>query len=286
MKPEFEKIELTEDTSFKLRVFDIHSDCYSVDWHIHPEYEIVYIKNGRGNLQIDKYNSDYEDGVLLFLGPNTPHMPFGNTDFKDRLEVVIQFGEDFIKDKIMLFPEFSCIPDLMERSRRGIIFHPSVKEELTECFEGLRTASHAERLIGFFGILHTLSKSTAFEAVKEEDIIASYKRRDAERINKAFEYVNTAYHKEISTAEIAKIVGLTTNSFCRLFKKTTHKTFTQFINEFRIRKAAAFFDKGGCTVSEVMYKCGYNDPSYFTKQFRRNKGVSPSEYLKNQVKAI
>lgn len=280
MKPTYEKIEVAVNTSLKVGVYGVKTNCLKVNWHIHPEYEIVYIKNGSGTVQIDKYISNYENGILLFLGPNTPHMPFGNDDFENRMEVVIQFGEDFIINKLRLFPEFSSILKLISLSKKGIIFHSSIKNKTADLFEKLKSSSSTEKLLNVFQILHILSQASEFKTIKKNDFNLNYKTKDIQRINYAFEYVNNSFHKEIATRIIAKKVGLTTNSFCRLFKKTTHKTFTQFINEFRIRKATELLDQGEFSISEVMYKCGYNDPSYFSKQFKRYKGVSPSVYLK------
>ncbi len=280
MKPTYEKIEVTPNTSFKVGVYHQDSLCPEINWHFHPEYEIVYIKNGKCNVQIDKYASTYDNGVLLFLGPHTPHMPFGNNDNSNQIEVVIQFDTNFIENKLSIFPEFSKIISLINLSKKGIIFHPSVKEKTASLFEKFESLDPAESLLNVFQILLNLAKTTAFDTINKNDFSFNYQIKDFERINYVFNYVSNSYDKELSTRIIAQKIGLTTNSFCRLFKKTTHKTFTQFINEYRIQKAIDFLEEGKYSVSDVMYKCGYNDLSYFSKQFKRNRGISPSKYLK------
>ena len=210
-------------------------------------------------------------------------MPFGNHDFENRIEVVIQFDEQFISQKISVFPEFNALLKVINLSKRGLIFHPSVKTNTAHLFEKFDKLNPAEKLLNVFKILHALSQTSAFDTIKENDFNIDYRLKDFERINYAFEYVNQTYHKNISTSHIAHEIGLTTNSFCRLFKKTTHKTFTQFVNEFRVQKAVDLLDLRKFSVSEVMFQCGYNDPSYFAKQFKRNKGLSPTQYLKNNA---
>lgn len=285
MKPEFEKIEVALDTSLRVGIFTAKKTCKKVKWHFHPEYEIVYIKNGYGYLQIDKYHREYQDGVLLFIGPNTPHMPFGNKVFDDRLEVVVQFTESFIEEKISLFPEFTDILNLVTQSKKGLIFNPAIKQKLGPLFEKLAHLNATERLLSVLQILDVLSKTQSYSALKTQGFNPAYKARDVERINFAFEYVYNSYHKEISTADVAEHLGLTTNSFCRLFKKATHKTFMQFINDFRLHKAATMLlSKPSLSVSEVMYQCGFNDHSYFTKQFKKLLGVPPSEYIRQRLK--
>ena len=99
------------------------------------------------------------------------------------------------------------------------------------------------------------------------------------RISKVIDYINEHYKEQIVIAELAERIGLTKNSFCRFFKKMTQKTFVQFVNEFRIGKAVEILSENQMSVSEAMYLSGFNDPSYFTKQFKKYQGVTPSEYL-------
>ncbi|MEM8894915.1 MAG: AraC family transcriptional regulator, partial [Bacteroidota bacterium] len=79
---------------------------------------------------------------------------------------------------------------------------------------------------------------------------------------------------------VADQIGLTENSFCRFFKKMTGKSFIQFVNEFRINKAAESIHLESKGVGEIMYESGFNDPSFFNRQFRKYRGVSPLSYMK------
>ncbi len=78
---------------------------------------------------------------------------------------------------------------------------------------------------------------------------------------------------------MAAKVGLTPNSFSRFFKKMTNRTFVDFLNELRIEKAVDKMTEAGVTISEVMYFCGFNSPSYFAKQFFKFRNMTPSAYL-------
>ena len=70
---------------------------------------------------------------------------------------------------------------------------------------------------------------------------------------------------------MAEIVGLTTNSFCRFFKKVNQKSFVQFVNEFRINKAIEMMNLNYSSIFETMYACGFNDPSFFNRQLKKLK---------------
>ena len=57
-------------------------------WHIHPEYELVYIKNGHGKRHVGKMISTYTDGDLVLLGPNVPHSSLSNNIYNSNITAV------------------------------------------------------------------------------------------------------------------------------------------------------------------------------------------------------
>jgi len=281
MKPIFENIDVAIDSSLKIETYTHGQGCELANWHIHPEYEMVYVKNGNGVLQIDGKVLNYYNGVLLFLGPNIPHADFGNKDHKDNLEVVIQFGKEFLEEKLNVFPEFKRIKRLIRDSRAVILFDQKIKKRLEQDFEELQEIGNTQRLIQFISILEKLSIHGQYSLILGQKKVNSFKSQDVERLEHIFEYVNENYSEKISIERLATLVRLTPNSFCRFFKRMTNQTFVQFLNEFRTRKAMEFFDQSKLSVSEVMYKCGFNDPSYFTRQFKKHQGLKPSTYLSN-----
>ncbi|AXT58323.1 AraC family transcriptional regulator [Aquimarina sp. AD1] len=280
MKPSYEQIYLEQSKSLKIESYTKDSLCHEINWHLHPEYEIVFIKNGSGIIQVESHLENYQDGLLIFLSPNMPHMPFGNKDFRDNVEVVIQFNEDFIEEKLHHFPEFSIILDFIKKSPKGCIFSQKIKDELSASFLRLSNQNNIEKLLNFINILYRLSISKNYRSIIKTNHL-EIDKTSLPRISKVFEYVNKNYAKKIKSETLAKELGLTTNSFCRIFKSSTGKNFISFLNEFRIKKAQElFYNSNNMSISEVLYQCGFNDPSYFCKLFKKQTGLSPSAYIK------
>ncbi|MBW1297120.1 AraC family transcriptional regulator [Aquimarina litoralis] len=279
MKLAYEQIYVEQSKSLKIESYTKDSLCNEVNWHLHPEYEIVFIKNGNGIVQVASNTEKYEDGLLIFLGPNIPHMPFGNKDVKDNVEVVIQFNQNFISDRLKLFPEFSAIQKFIHKMSKGCIFSKGTKNKLSNSFLKFATQNNTEKLLNFLQILHQLSISKDTKPIFKSSLLLEIDKTSLPRISKVFEYVNNNYSKKIQSKSIAKELGLTTNSFCRIFKSATDKSFICFLNEFRIKKAQEYFENDNTSISEVLYKCGFNDPSYFCKQFKKHIGISPSSYI-------
>ncbi len=280
MKLSYENIYLEQSKSLKIESYTKDSLCNLINWHIHPEYEIVFVRNGNGIVQVASSTETYENGLLILLGPNVPHMPFGNNDSEDNVEVVIQFSERFITEKLQHFPEFSTMFDFIKKLPKACIFSKETKEKLSGSFLKFSSQSSAEKLLNFMHILYHLSISSGNKWIATSSHYPEIDEISLPRIRKVFEYVNKNYSQTIQSKTIATQLGLTTNSFCRMFKSATNRSFIGFLNEFRIKKAQEYFDNKNTSVSEVLYKCGFNDPSYFCKQFRKHTGVSPSTYIR------
>ncbi len=284
MKITYEQIYLGQSKSLKIESYTNKSHCEIVNWHLHPEYELVFIKSGQGNIQIDSHHEAYQNGLLIFLGPNIPHMPFGNKQFKNNIEVVIQFPENFLTEKLAHFPEFNDILAFVKRSKSGIVFSTEIHQKLKPSFLKFSKQNNTEKLLNFIDILHQLSISKNQRRILKGSLSLDTNKQALERISKVYQYVNDNYGKEIRSENLAKQLGLTPNSFCRMFKTTTHRSFIDFLNAFRIKKAQEHFDRNhDILISEVMYQCGFNDPSYFSKQFKKYAGLSPSSYANRKL---
>ncbi len=282
MKPMLETIDVTSDSSFKVETYRSVDTCEFAGWHIHPEYELVFVKNGKGELHIDSTRTMYSDGVLVFLGGDIPHADFGNRDNPDNEEIVIQFKKEFLEEKLKVFPEFSSIKKLIEKSKHVLLFDTSVKSKLEKKFRKFKGLENQGKLVNLLTILHLLSQEMSFEMIRPTLSLENFKRSDVQRLEQVFEYVNEHYAQTISIEQIAERLGFTPNSFCRFFKKMTQKKFVGFVNEYRIRKAVELFSEANRNISDVMYKSGFNDPSYFSRQFKKYQGTTPTAYLRKK----
>ena len=235
-KLKFEQIGLAPAASIKVGVYPGDDACPSMGWHVHPEYEVVYIKNGSGTLNICTKQLSYDDGILLFIGPDMPHTCFGNEDLPDRLEVVVQFDETFVSSRLAAFPELRHLVALTARSRYGLIFSPATKNRVAEYFEAMPGKSRATQLLLFLECLQTMSSETVQEAIFSgpANLPAQLKPAELQRLDSIFRIINERYEESLTSASMAATIGMTTNSFCRFFKAYTNQSFTAFLNHFRL----------------------------------------------------
>jgi len=93
-----------------------------------------------------------------------------------------------------------------------------------------------------------------------------------------FRYVIKNYPNKISLEEIASLVSLTPPSFCRYFKSRTTKAFSSFVNEIRIGNACKMLIENKDNIAQVCFDSGFNYLSNFNRQFKKIKGMTPSEF--------
>jgi AraC-like DNA-binding protein/ligand-binding sensor protein len=84
----------------------------------------------------------------------------------------------------------------------------------------------------------------------------------------------------ICLATVAKAVNTSTFYFCKLFKRTTGLTFTDYLARVRIEKAKTLLLDRNRRVSEVAYDVGFQSLTHFNRVFRKIAGQSPTSYRK------
>jgi len=89
------------------------------------------------------------------------------------------------------------------------------------------------------------------------------------------------YDKEITLEGVAKLAGMTEVSFSRFIKKRTGKTFIESLNEIRLGHTSRSLIDTTNTISEIAYKCGFNNLSYFNRIFKNKNGCTPKEFREN-----
>ena len=98
------------------------------------------------------------------------------------------------------------------------------------------------------------------------------------RLAQIKEYVYRNYMHDISTSNIADFLFLN-SSYCNtLYKKQTGETISDFITRVRIDHAAARLTYSAMPLKEIALEFGYHDVFFFSRQFKKVKGISPTEY--------
>lgn len=285
MKAQLEKIQPDFGSSFTIRKFEKgHSNI--AQWHFHPEYEIVYISNGNGKRHIANSLSYYEDGDLIFLGPNLPHYGFCNELKEKHIEIVVQLKEDFLGKEFLTKPEMAGIQQLFERAKAGLSLSSKTKHSIGKRLIELSEMDNFKKRVHLLDILQMMADSTEFKSLGAKGIRLEVNTQDEERMNTIYQYIQKHFQETINLKDIAQEVNMTVPAFCRYFKKLTHSTFTQFLNEFKISYACQLLEKPELSILGVSLESGFNNLSHFNKQFKEVTNMTPSEYREGLLSTV
>lgn len=89
------------------------------------------------------------------------------------------------------------------------------------------------------------------------------------------DYVREHCCDQVSRARVAAVFSITPTHLSRLFRQQGDESFSQFLTRSRLQHASDLLATTHLTVNEIAYQCGYNDPSYFIRVYRRKHGGSP-----------
>ncbi|WP_442588400.1 helix-turn-helix domain-containing protein [Pedobacter sp. AW31-3R] len=252
--------------------------------HFHEEFELNLILNAEGARRIVGDSiEEITDMELVLIGPNLSHVWSTHNCKSEKItEVTIQWHKDLFEDKMLKRNQLSFIRKLFERSGRGILFP---RETITEVYQRILAIDQLQgfdSVLELMSILHKLSTSKSMrilsDATFDNDQILNYNSR---RIDKAFEFMNANFDKQISLKDLSKLVSMTEVSFSRFIKKRTGNTFLDSLNEIRLGHATRMLIETTHSVAEISYNCGFNNISNFNRLFKRKKHCTPKEFRQN-----
>jgi AraC-like DNA-binding protein len=278
--PALEIIEPSFGSSFTLTQYDGKENNKAHFWHSHPEMELVYVNGGAGKRQVGSHISYFTNGILILIGSNLPHCGFTDEHTGNTTETVIQMHPDFLGTGFFGIAEMKSIKHLFNRAKAGLVFTGETKRRIGSKVELMENQLPFERLLTLLSVLNEMEQATEFKVLNAEGFSMDMQMQDNGKINTIFNYVKDNFQEQITLDEVAELVSMTVPSFCRYFKKITHKTFTKFVNEYRLVHASKLLAEKPISISEICFESGFNNFSYFNKSFQEFTGKSASQYRK------
>lgn len=271
---------LTEHDCFM--IFSRVKSTFNFPLHYHEEFELNFIMDATGARRIvGDHVETIGDLELVLVGPNVEHVWTDHQcNSKEITEVTIQFHQHLFDTKLLRRNQLSFIRGLLENASKGISFSRDTIVTLKPRLLALPQKTGFDSVLELFSILHDLSTSRNMRTLSNSpaESLTTYNSR---RIEKAFEYMQQHFDKDISLQDLANHVNMTTVSLSRFIKKRTGKTYIDSLNEIRIGHASRMLIDTTHSISEICYQCGFLNLSNFNRIFKKKKGSTPSEFRKN-----
>ncbi|HWB24862.1 MAG TPA: AraC family transcriptional regulator [Chitinophagaceae bacterium] len=275
----------TNQTHTHIALVNRDEQYFQSPFHHHPEFELVFIKEGYGQRIIGDKMEFFSAGDMVFLGSNVPHL-WRNDDvfynnFNSSLRaksLVLYFNKDIFSTSFYQQQEAFKINNFFSQAKRGIKIKGKTMEKVAERMEKLVNTNGFEKVIGTMEILHILSISREIEYIANEVYGNTVVQARPDRLTEVYTYISGNFHQDITLESIARIANLTPPAFCRLFKQQTKKHFIEYLNEIRIANACKYLLQSNLNISEIAFECGYKTISNFNKIFKKITSFSPKEY--------
>ena len=254
---------------------DAEHERYRMPMHWHREVELIFIDEGRLELYIDNRSVTAEAGDLVLLGEGVLHG--GEPD-----NCVYACA---VFDGALLMHQDAC-----KRALRPVMNHclflkagdiagdpllSATSKALRRALNDGVSGNEPAVLGALYSMFGALAQRRQLAAL---DVATPQIRQKAEQLKPALEYIETHYGQQITLDTLARLTGLSPKYFCRFFHTIVHRSPIDYVNYYRVECASHFLTVTDMTVAEIAQRCGYNDSSFFIKQFRKYKGTTPKQY--------
>jgi AraC-like DNA-binding protein len=278
VKPLVEKLHLSQNTSFVARTY--RTPHFEVPWHQHVEHELILFTEGEGTAFIGNHIGSFTIHDIFLLGSNLPHTFQKAHTGLITSAVVVQFTRDFWGTAFLDLPECAAIKKLLETSAQGLKISPAGRESLIPLIKALEHLQGLSRITRLCECLERIATTHEYETLSTQDV-KTFQARNKDRIDKIFQYTIDNFQESVTLADVAVTAGMSIPAFCSYFKKSTKKTYIDFLNEIRVGHACKLLIDTQKHVLDICYESGFNTLANFNKQFLKMKQCTPSAYRKN-----
>ncbi|MBA4196764.1 MAG: hypothetical protein C0459_04345 [Chitinophaga sp.] len=279
MRPKFEQLN-SKITNQSFLCYEVKVAAFEFLWHYHPEYELTYILEGKGKRLVGDSYENFKEGDWVLLPPMLPHTWVSeHTATMQSRAIVIQFSKQFI-EHLFYFKELKDIEKFFEKADSGLQFlqgtvHASVVELLQaiNLNNGLPCFTYLLQVLKFASTIPCRNiSSIQYKPIKGKE--------SQIRINTVFQYVQNEFRNNISISKAAKQIHLSQSAFCKFFKRTSGKTFSDYVNDIRIAHACYLLIETDKPINLIAVESGFESLTYFNRVFLKKKKLKPREYRK------
>lgn len=268
---------------------------FDVKHHWHEEIEIIYFQQGNYQVEINMKTWTLSEPCLCFINSGELHSLFCPERYLEQAVVfspsIISFELPDSSQNLLIRPLGShelSFPTVLLAS------HPAFDVILAE-FQNIRrifcppgtegqeqyTASSVSAQ------LRTKASLLNILACLEEHQLLSSEKPDSnhriEALKTVITYIKENYQEKIYISDLASLVNMNEQYFCRFFKKALSKTPIEYINDFRIRQAVLLLQETELPVMEVCLECGFNNLGHFMKEFKKSTLMTPLQLRKKHL---
>ena len=242
--------------------------------HWHDRMELIRLRSGQLQVGYGENTELMQADHIYIIPPKTPH--------------AVRLASDTVEYDVLMFDIrwFYNETEVCQNKLR-CIFDGRARFDLTTGNAGV---------VACFDSLFAVCEEESMEAVALgyrllqlllDHVVSEFSQtpRGDETIRQILGYIEENYAQDLGTEELAERCGYSAAHFCRKFKETTWLTPMNYLRIYRLEEAARQLRQGRGSVSDIALACGFPDPNYFTRCFKKHFGIPPTKYEKTEKRS-
>lgn len=227
--------------------------------HLHKGFELIYVKSGQMTLTVESRSVTINDDEMALILPFEAHSYFCNK--QSTFEVLI-FSSDYLTQFASQIQNkyFDC---------------PIIKLDSATIVPIVST-------LFFEKSNYYLMKSYLYLIVsnllQHTELLPMPIKKDTELLSRILSFIRVNYRDNISLSIMAKYLGYNPSYVSRYFNSIFKLSFTDYLNEHRIRHAKYLLENTILTITDISYECGYGTIRTFNRNFVKFTGLTPRSY--------
>ena len=257
--------------------------------HYHSYIEMLYATSGEYEVTLSGKQYRFVKGDMVLINSREVHQidckkKSGGEYLVIRFEPEILYSSMFDNDKELQY----ILPFLFEDAGHQKVIRAAELEDsfvpklVWQIYKEYEEKEYAYEFAMKTGISEIFLWVFRYFHRKGNTFSISDQNRKAmlRRLQPCLDYVEKHYEEELRSDEMSKICQMSDSYFSRMFHAHMGRTFHDYVNYIRIREAEKMLLTSQKNVTEVAGDVGFSSSSYFIKQFRLQKGISPKQFQK------
>ncbi|BDF69312.1 AraC family transcriptional regulator [Oscillospiraceae bacterium] len=256
-----------------------------IGWHWHREFEFTYISSGTVEFRAGTVHSSLSAGDCLFINSNTIHS-FSNQEQAELMHLI--FSPEFIAPKDSLIfqkyvqPFLSADCDFITLNQACAPDEP-ICQRIAQIFLEMQKPDAAKELDISIQLQLLWKDLWVYAGTTLHPSEKPGKKAAQSRLRSMLDYIQAHYAERLSLEDIAHSANISKSEALRCFKTGLQITPVNYLNDYRLNRAAGLMMSTSKTVETVALDVGFQSDGYFCYAFRKKFGCSPSVYRKQNM---
>jgi AraC-like DNA-binding protein/mannose-6-phosphate isomerase-like protein (cupin superfamily) len=256
--------------------------------HFHDYIEVLYIVYGKMRIQFGNQNYEASSGTLVLIDSREVHSTYIDRNIPTKCIVLKFEPKIFSLSDTALEMRYVVSFTKPEHSRQKVFERAELKgtcipELIEETFNEFQNKNYGFELsviAGIYKIFLWILRNGYSNNLKHE-MERLNNSINIEVLQIALRYIQQHFKEDISIDVLAEMCNMSYSYFSRQFSKIIGKTFKEYLNFIRINEAEKLLLTSNINITDIAMETGFSNTSYFIKQFKLLKGISPKQYRKS-----